>query len=87
MTRPFKREYRMVWNGDLKRTSGGLTRAGLKENANGDIVSKARSRHGERMARMNNLAAYQAPPFGPGGVRRYATKKKRSSKKKTVGWF
>ncbi len=83
-------QYSRVKHGTLKKTSGGL--------GSGDIVwsptakkyvSRKRRAHGQRMYRENNLAAYQAPAFGPaGGVRkRRASKKKKTAAKPKTPWW
>ena len=86
MVRPYVTEYRKVWNGDLDRTSGGLTRSALTTSKySGQVVSKARQAHGRRMHRENNLAANQAPPISSGGSpvrRRTTTRRRRPAAKK-----
>ena len=46
-----------VWNGEKKRTSGGLTKSDLTKNRHGKIVSKKKS---EVARKLNNLGAYLA---------------------------
>ena len=47
-----------VWRGDLKKTSGGLTKAMLMKNKRGKIVSKKKSEAAKKNKDKNNLGAW-----------------------------
>ena len=50
-----QKERMRVWNGDLKKTTGGLTKGDLMKNKRGKIVSKKKS-EAARKNKENNLA-------------------------------
>lgn len=50
---------RAVWEGRAQMTAGKLTRADLKKNKNGKIVSKRASKRAKQSYRKNGLAMYQ----------------------------
>lgn len=45
----FRKVYRDVYNGERKKTKGGLTKSGLVKLPDGRIVSKARRAHSKRL--------------------------------------
>lgn len=75
-----RRDYEDVWHGVKARTSGGLTKSDLTINKLGRIVSKARSEHGKRMFKKNNLSKYWRQSSTTDKKKK---KKKRRKRKKT----
>ena len=51
-------QHRQVFEGRASKTSGGLTKSGLKKSKSGKIVSKRKSNLGKKIARKNGLAEY-----------------------------
>ncbi len=51
-------QHRQVFEGRASKTSGGLTKSGLKKSKSGKIVSKKKSELGKKIARKNGLADY-----------------------------
>lgn len=47
-----------MWHGNAKKTSGGLTKADLKMNKRGRIVSRLRANNGKKMFRKNGLSEF-----------------------------
>ena len=73
-----------VWNGTLKATSGGLTKAMLTKNKRGKIVSKKKSAAAKNQA--NNLGEWlrkKGDHFFSKGIKKKETKKKETKKKET----
>ena len=72
-----------VFHGTAYKTSGGLTKAGLKKNKHGNIVSRAKSAKGAQMLKRLTSKGYFTRKGKFGFVRKAAkkTRKARKSKK------
>ena len=79
-----------VFHGTAYKTSGGLTKAGLKKNKHGNIVSRAKSAKGAQMLKRLTNKGYFTRKGKFGYVKKAAKKtrkmrKKRSNKMKIKG--
>lgn len=77
MTRQHVQEKMMVWNGEKKKTSSGLTKKDLMKNKHGKIVSKKQYKKGQELYKMMKKEGRLAEPF----QKKSKSKSKKRSKK------
>ena len=77
MTRQHVQEKMMVWSGEKKKTSSGLTKKDLMLNKHGKVVSKKQYKKGQELYKMMKKQGKLAEPF--------KSKSKGKSKSKSKG--
>ena len=77
MTRQHVQEKMMVWNGEKKKTSSGLTKKDLMKNKHGKVVSKKQYKKGQQLYKMMKKEGRLAEPF----QKKSKSKSKKRSKK------
>ncbi len=77
MTRQHVQEKMMVWSGEKKKTSSGLTKKDLMLNKHGKVVSKKQYKKGQELYKMMKKEGRLAEPF----KKKSKSKSKKRSKK------
>ena len=84
MTRQHVQEKMMVWSGEKKKTSSGLTKKDLMLNKHGKVVSKKQYKKGQELYKMMKKEGRLAEPFQKKSKSK-SKSKKNSKKKSKVG--
>jgi hypothetical protein len=83
MTRQHVKDKELVWNGEKKKTSSGLTKKDLMVNKNGKVVSKKQHKKGQELYKMMKKEGRLAEPFQKKSKSKSKTKSKKRSKSKS----
>ena len=82
MTRQHVKDKELVWNGEKKKTSSGLTKKDLMKNKDGKIVSKKQHKRGQELYKMMKKEGRLAEPFQKKSKSKSKSKKSKKSKSK-----